>query len=213
VNGLRVRSEVATEIPYLMPHQMEPFNGDTFIEQEFLQLRDRFNIDTVVETGTCFGGTTKFLGNHFKRVISIEINEGYLQIAKTIIGPLHNVHTYPGASEKILSSILEHEAQVNGNTIFYLDAHWDLHCPLQDELRIIAGHKIHPVIAIHDFHVPGEPGLSYDSWGGQPFTFDWLKPLLDDIYGADGYDHYYNSELTSTEIKVGIIYITARRMR
>jgi len=211
LNGLRVRSEASTDIPYLMPHQMEPFNGDTFIEQEFLRLRDQFNIDTVVETGTCFGGTTKFLGRHFKRVISIEINESYLQIARTHIGPLHNVHTYSGASEKILSNVLEREAPVNGNTMFYLDAHWDLHCPLQDELRIIGEHKIHPVIAIHDFHVPDEPGLAFDCWGDQPFTFDWLKSSFDNIYGAGGYDHYYNSALTSTEIKVGIIYITPRR--
>jgi hypothetical protein len=146
-------------------------------------------------------------------VISIEINEGYLQMAKTLIGPLHNVHTYCGASEKILGNVLEREAPVNGNTIFYLDAHWELHCPIQDELRIIAEHKIHPVIAIHDFHVPEEPGLAFDSYSGQPFTFDWLKPLFDDIYGAGGYDHSYNSELNSTEIKVGIIYITPRRVR
>jgi hypothetical protein len=213
VNGLRVSAAVATEIPYLMPHQMEPFNGDTFIEQEFLKLRDQFDIDTVVETGTCFGSTTQFLGKHFKRVISIEINEGYLQIARTRIGGLNNVHTFCGASEKILSNLLGHEAPVNDRTIFYLDAHWDTHCPLPDELRIIAEHKIQPIIAIHDFQVPGQPGLAFDSYGGQPFTFDWLKPLFDNIYGEGGYDHYYNAEPNATEIKVGIIYITPKQIR
>jgi hypothetical protein len=29
-----------------------PFNGDTFIEQEFLYLKERFELTTAVETGT-----------------------------------------------------------------------------------------------------------------------------------------------------------------
>ena len=74
------------EIPYLMPHQMEPFNGDIFIEQEFLKLKEQFKIDTAVETGTCFGSTTKFLAKHFKKVVSIEISPGYLEIARSLMG-------------------------------------------------------------------------------------------------------------------------------
>lgn len=204
-------SESTMEIPHLMPHQFEPFNGDTFIEREFLRLKDRFNIETAVETGTCFGATTKFLGRHFKRVVSIESNEGYLQIARDFIGSVENIHTYLGASEKILGEVLAQEVPINEKIIFFLDAHWDAHCPLQDELRIIAEHKLRPVIVIHDFQVPDQPGLAFDSYGGQPFTFDWLKPLFDNIYGEDGYDHYYNSEINATEIKVGTIYVIPKR--
>lgn len=199
------------DIPYLMPHQLEPFNGDHFIEKEFLKLKEAFNIDTVIETGTCFGSTTKFLGKHFNRVISIEINEQFLSIARTQIGPLENVKTYCGASEKLLNQILNSVASANGNTLFFLDAHWDSHCPLRDELMIIAQYHLHPVIAIHDFQVPGQPGLHYDTYNNQPFTFEWLKPLFDDIYGAGGYTYYYNSEVNSTDIKVGIIYIVPKQ--
>ena len=199
------------EIPSLMPHQMEPFNGDTFIELEFLKLKERFKIDTAVETGTCFGSTTKFLAKHFKKVISIEINHDYLEIATSLMGPIDNVHTYLGASEKILAEILNSGARINNNTIFFLDAHWETHCPLQSELFIIGEHKIKPVIAIHDFYVPDQPGLAFDTYAGQPFTFEWLKPLFDEIYGEDGYEYYYNNEENSTAIKKGIIYITPKR--
>ena len=206
LNGLRV----SADIPYLMPHQMESFNGDTFIEQEFLALKERFAISTAIETGTCFGSTTKFLAQHFKKVVTIEINEGYLQIARKFIGSLDNVESFCGASENILDGILQHEAAGETHILFYLDAHWDNHCPLKDELRIIAGHATRPVIAIHDFQVPGQPGLKFDSYAGQPFTFQWLKPLFDTIYGENGYNHYYNDELHATEIKVGIIYVVPK---
>jgi hypothetical protein len=210
-NGLRVNAigtPANTEIPYIMPNQLEPFNGDSFIEQEFLKLRDLFNIDTAIETGTCFGSTTKFLGKHFKKVISIEINNEYLEVARSFLRPDRNIHTYCGASEKILGKLLDYPEPVNDKSIFFLDAHWEDYFPLRDELRIIAEHKIRPVIAIHDFQVPGQPGLSFDSYGGQPLTFEWLKSSFDDIYGAGGYDYYYNTELNSSAIKVGIIYIT-----
>jgi hypothetical protein len=205
-NGCRVSCAKPMDIPHLMPHQMEAFNGDTFIEQEFLKLRDRFNINTVIETGTCFGSTTKFLGKNFENVISIEINRQYLDIARKLIGAVANIDTYCGASEKVLPEIIRHEWKEK-TVMFFLDAHWEAHCPLQDELRIIAEHKLKPVIAIHDFCVPGE-ALNFDSYHGQPFTFDWLKPCFDLIYGEDGYEHYYNSAAAATEIKVGVIYIT-----
>ena len=201
------------EIPYLMPNQFEPFNGDTFIEQEFLALKKRFKIDTVVETGTCFGGTTQFLGKHFKRVISIELNAEYLQIARIRIGNLHNIHLYAGATEKILIKVLAKEAPVNNNTLFYLDAHWETHCPLQDELSIIAAHRLKPVIAIHDFQVPDQPGLAFNSFAGQPFTFEWLNSSFDNIYGKNNYEHYYNTEAHSTALRIGIIYLTPKKVK
>jgi hypothetical protein len=204
------KTDTDMEIPYLMPHQLEAFNGDHFIEQEFLKLRNAYGIKTVIETGTCFGSTTKFLGANFNKVISIEINEKYLAIARTLIGKSDNIETYCGASENILHQLLGGKNSDTGNMFFFLDAHWESHCPLRDELKIIAQYKVLPVIAIHDFQVPGEPGLHFDSYNGQAFTFEWIKPLLDNIYGEQGYDHYYNTELNSTEIRIGIIYIVPK---
>ena len=194
-------------IPYLMPHQLDPFNGDEFIQREVLRLRDRFDIDTAVETGTCFGGTTAFLAQHFNRVITLELNPAYLEIARQRLGPATNVYTYLGATEEILDSVLEEQAPFTSTPFFYLDAHWQAHSPLPDELLTIARRGLRPVIAIHDMQVPGQSGMAFDTYNAQPYTFGWIRPLLDTIYGPDGYEHYFNSEADSMTVKVGVLYI------
>lgn len=200
------------ELPNLMPFQVSPFNGDRYIEKEFLKLKERFGITTAIETGTCLAGTTIFLGQNFDRTFTIEINKPWLKIAISRIenaGVGDKVKAYLGSSERVLDDIVQLYS-IGNETIIFLDAHWGGYCPLFDELKAIAKNKIKPVIAIHDFLVPGEPALGFDSYMDQPFTFEWIRPALDKIYGADGYEHYYNSIDKSEGAKRGIIYITPK---
>lgn len=189
--------------PNLMPFQNEAFNGDNFIEQEFLKLKHRFDIETAVETGTCLGSTTLFLSNNFKIVHTIEINQSYLKIAKQKFISRSNITAHLGDSSKILRPIL---SGVDNKTILFLDAHWNQHCPLKDELRQILWSSLRPVIAIHDFQVPGT-SLGFDSYGGQPFNIEWIRQELDSIYGAKSYEYYYNSDEQSEGAKRGVVYI------
>ena len=48
-----------------------PFNGDSFIANNFLKLKQKFNIENIIETGTYEGGTAIFLARNFKNVFSI----------------------------------------------------------------------------------------------------------------------------------------------
>jgi hypothetical protein len=202
------------DIPNLMPFQLDAFNNDKFIQQEFLKLKDRFGIKAVIETGTCLAGTAIFLGKNFDRVFTIETNKAWLKIAISRIeaaGVGDKIKAYLGKSENLLGDIIQLYS-LGDNIICWLDAHWNESCPLQDELRAIAKNKIKPVIVIHDFKVDGEPALGYDSYNGQAFTYEWIKPLLIEIYGGiDGYEYYYNSDATSTAVKRGIIYITPKQ--
>jgi hypothetical protein len=191
-------------LPILMPFQMESFNGDHFVREEFLKLKNEFDVKNVVETGTCFGSSTIFFTQNFENVHSIEINNDYLNVAKER-NPMANY--YLGSSDQILPSILP---TLNGKTIFFLDAHWENHCPLLNELSCIATMHNKPIIVIHDFYVPNT-NLGYDSYGGQVFNYEWIKPRLDLIYGIDGYDYYYNSDEKSTEVKRGLIYVTPKK--
>jgi len=191
-------------LPILMPFQMESFNGDHFVREEFLKLKNQFDVKNVVETGTCFGSSTIFFTQNFENVHSIEINNDYLSVAKER-NPMANY--YLGSSDQILPSILP---TLNGKTIFFLDAHWENHCPLLNELSCIATMHNKPIIVIHDFYVPNT-NLGYDSYGGQVFNYEWIKPRLDTIYGIDGYNFYYNSDEKSTEVKRGLIYITPKK--
>ena len=190
--------------PILMPFQDKPFNGDTFICNEFLNLKHKFNLKTAIETGSCVYSTTKWLGLNFKEVFTVEVNKDFAVWGRDKIEGMPHVGAFIQDSVEFLKALPPKE-----NAIFFLDAHWGDFCPLLSELEVIAKYK-NPVIAIHDFKVPNEPTLGYDNINGQAFEFDWIKPSLEAIYGVDGYDYYYNSNEKSTEIKRGIIYITPK---
>ena len=49
-NNIMYANRMADE-PVLMPYQTLPFNGDTFVEEEFLKLKERFNLSTAIEGG------------------------------------------------------------------------------------------------------------------------------------------------------------------
>jgi len=91
-------------------------------------------------------------------------------------------------------------------TLVWLDAHWNSHCPLLEELEAIAEVGIRPVIMIHDWQVPGRPDLGYDHFpDGRPFELSAISDHLDAIYGAGGWDHHHNDKAEGA--KRGILYV------
>jgi hypothetical protein len=194
-------------IPNLMPYQMNSFNGDGFIEDSFKQFQKEFNLKAAIETGTCLGSTTLFLSTVFEKVLTIENNKGYALIAinRAKALDLKNIDFIHGDSGEILSSVI-YANKIGDDTMFFLDAHWSDNCPLIKELEAIAENKIRPVIAVHDFKVPNNPTLGFDSYNGQDFTLDWIKPHVDLIYGG-AWDYHYNTDEESEGAKRGIIYI------
>ena len=189
--------------PVLMPYQSCHLNNDSYAANEFLKLKDKFNVKKVIECGSCCGGTSKWLGENFEEVITIEINEVFRNICLQRINGLTNITSILGDSVNHLPSILKN---CTDNTILFLDDHWGEAFPLMDELKIIKQSGLKPVIIVHDCLVPNEPKLGYDSYGGVDISYVNMKPYLDDIYGADGYDYHYNSDLESTDVKRGILY-------
>lgn len=190
----------------------EGFEGDTFLAEKVKSLIKEFNIQHIYETGSYRGWTTKrfceFMGDGNK-VCTIEIDEENYKIAKKNLEGTGAI-LLKGSSEKVLDSALYNYsyAHVDNNILFYLDAHFNSYCPLLDELRVISGNAITPVIVIHDFKVPGRPDLGFDEYNGQPFTWEWIKESVENIYGVDGYNIEYNSEATGA--KRGVIFITPK---
>jgi hypothetical protein len=194
-------------IPELMPYQFDPFNNDTFVQNEFINLKNNHKITIAIETGSCFGGTTEFLANNFDDVYTIEINDKHRDIMLYRCKDYKNINSFLGDSSVILEDILK-KINDNSNVIFFLDAHWNNYCPLEKELDTIAKFKNkfnNLIITIHDFKVPKED-LGFYSYNKQDFTFEWLKPKFDLIYDGN-YLYYYNSFDKSTDIKRGIIYL------
>jgi hypothetical protein len=198
--------------PILMQHQDKPFNGDGFICKEFLSLKNKFKLNTAIETGSCFYVTSEWLGNNFEQVFTCEINYEYAKFG------LHRVENMPNVKYAMIDSvsyirdILPLIIKETDNCIYFLDAHWNDFCPLLDEINLIGEIKTNqpPIIAIHDFYT-GNPEHGHDTYHGQPFTYEWIEPSLKVLESKLNckYEYYYNSE--SEGANRGIIYLTPKK--
>jgi len=187
--------------PVLMPYQAEALNGDTFACNEFLSLRDKHGIKTVVELGSCVFGSTKWFADNFEKVITVEINETFRQIGLQRAAGRTNIVSHLGDSIQKLPEML---AECDDKTIIFIDSHWQT-LPLLEELKIIKNSGLKPIIVVHDCYVPNQPELGYDEYDGVSISYETMQPYLDDIYSV--YTYYYNTANTSTDVKRGIIYI------
>lgn len=181
---------------------LQGFEGDNFIKDELKKLIKKHKLKLIVETGTYLGGTTKQFASMADRVITIEIDSNNFLRASKFLEGTENVKTYLGSSPDILRKICP--GIKDEKALYFLDAHWGNVCPLKNELKVIAGNGIRPVIAIHDWVVPGTD-FGFDSYNGQPFTYEWIKAELDEIYGEGSYKYYYNTQAEGA--RRGIIYV------
>lgn len=187
---------------FLMPFQDQPFNGDTFAAEKFLQLAKQFNIETAIELGTCVGGTTRWLSQNFKKVIGIEIMWDYLKLAAERVSYSESdVTFYEGSTVDVLPKVLK---GITEPVIMFIDSHWGEYNPLIREIEIIAEHKLKPVLVIHDFLVPGRKDLGFDVYGNIVYEWKWIEPSIEKIYGSE-YVMEYNSKAVGA--KRGICYV------
>lgn len=86
------------------------------------QIKDKYQIDTFLETGTAEGdGIEHALNFHFKDIISIEIIENQVLKMKQKFKNYNNVSIILGNSTDVFKNILPY---INDNIIFWLDAHY-----------------------------------------------------------------------------------------
>lgn len=177
------------------------FNNDKFIAEEFIKLKNEWNVDTIVETGTFQGETTEWFANNFNCTHSIEI-ETYNAVNLKIleIKYLGKLYVHFGSSPTVLQSLVPNFTK---RTMFFLDAHWGDFWPLLDELSIIKNCKIKPIIAIHDFKCYN---FGFDSYKGINLDYNYVKNNIEDIYGDSGYIFYTNSPDKITGCMRGVGY-------
>lgn len=195
----------------LMPFQDVPFNGDSYVCNEFLKLRDTYNLNVAVETGSCLYSTTKWLGENFKQVYTIELSEEYSKHGIYKVSGMLNVQPYIGDSVeklKVLTDILTKKDRV----IYFLDAHWGQNCPLLDEMDVLAQVKTDfpPIIAIHDFYT-GDEKLGWDEYNGQRFDYQWISPKVKQLEVSHNciYEYYYNTQAENG--MRGLIYLIPKK--
>lgn len=199
-----------------LPANHNPFNGDTYISQEIRKLISKYNIKTIIETGTWSAHTTREFATMGPNVITIDATWNHLieEFGPNAIDDLVKlgIHPVQGDSSKCLASVVECDAQCP--ILFYLDAHGGGENnsnvnPLLEELdQISYGTDGDCVIVIHDFFVPGKPwGHNWGAWDGreaEPLSYELIKPFLREIYPKD-YNYHYNEKADG--MQRGIIYI------
>ncbi len=179
------------------------FEGDNIMRRQFAAIFAKHRINLVIETGTYLGGTANQLRSMVKELITIEVNKEFYEEAKNNIGNHSNVTMLNMDSVKALSDILKTKAKKK-NIFFFLDAHWYESCPLLEELGEIAMAGIKPVIAIHDFFVPGT-NFGFDTYKGQRFDWEFVREAIEKIYGVDNFTYFYNQQAEGAQR--GILYV------
>jgi len=182
------------------------FNGDENINETIKELCARHKVNVIFETGTRYGNTTKRLAAHAV-TITCELDKLNFEIAKQ---NLINKETgkeiaicFNCDSIALLNTNLT--MQRNKSVLLYLDAHGPQGTPLLGELQAVIDSGIKPVIIIHDFVNPERPEFGFDTYNGQPYTFEWIKPYIDKIYGVENYAISYNG--VAAGAMRGVIYI------
>ena len=122
----------------------------------------RYN--SIVETGTFRGVTTEFMASNSPVcVYSIEANRRNYGFSRARLRRVRNVELYCGDSVMHLALLLP-RLLLRGSGFFYLDAHWDTHLPLLEELEGIFSKTLDVVVMIDDFQVPEDPGYRFDDY-------------------------------------------------
>lgn len=157
------------------------FNYSPELLSVFAILKKDYQIPTVVETGTFRGGTTLAFSLLFDNVHTIEIDPINFLTAKEKLRRHSNIQFYLGSSDKVLVNLLPliREQRV----LFYLDAHWQAHWPLLQELELISKtHKDNCIIVVDDFKVPGRSEIPFDGYGNAECSLEYIQSKLEQVF-------------------------------
>lgn len=163
-----------------------------------LELAQKNNIKTFIETGTYLGDTTNALSGHFDHIYTFEITEELVEMARKRFADRKHVEIVHGDSGEKLAGIL---TKVHEKAIFWLDGHYsegfqhakkyNLDTPIITEIKTIfeSGIKdLDNVILIDD-------AFEFDGTRGYP-TIEELRKLV------SGYNKKYE-----VYVKYNIVFV------
>jgi hypothetical protein len=122
---------------------------------------DRYQLGTLVETGTYRGGTIEALRDRFARIYSIELDDALYERARARFARAPHVTILHGDSALMLPTVL---AELSEPALFWLDGHYSgpgtakgrRETPIVEEIRAILAYPVPGhVILVDDAHVFG----------------------------------------------------------
>ncbi len=185
-------------------------------------LRDRYELQCFVETGTHMGDTSLWAADHFARVVTIELsNEYYVEATLRFRGD-PRIALLEGHSPEILAELLPSLPP----SVFWLDAHYsggptagsDYQCPLLDEIATIAADLDRHFVMIDDarlFITGVEPRYRASDWPTLPAIITALCAqhpmsitLFEDVILA--VPESYGTEVSLLLTSLGVQFFTLR---
>ncbi len=164
----------------------------TSIEQ-MLKIRDKYNISTFVETGVFKGVNARLHSFHWDKIITCDIMDEYIAIAKDYLKDRSNVTIKKQSSPDFLREFIkDYKDSGREDIVFvFLDAHFfDPNLPpdekwvVVNELKALKGFD-RCVICMHDFDCSG---LGHCCYEGEPLGFPLV---LDDLRKVNKDFHLY----------------------
>ncbi len=157
----------------------------TSIKQMFY-IRDKYNINTFLETGTFKGVNVRFHSFHWGKVLSCDICDEYLNIAKEYNKDRKNIVIKKQSSPDFLKEFIKkyNDNKRDDIVFMFLDAHFynpsfsvDKKWVVVNELKVLEGFK-NCVICIHDFDCNGLGHCCYD---GERLDFNLISKLINKV--------------------------------
>jgi hypothetical protein len=178
--------EIAGEMDHLATPALDPFDGP-FNGQEnrrslFDAIVSKLEIEAIVETGTYRASTTAYMAKATGLpVFSCEVVPRLFAYSRRRLEALRNAVIASQDSRAFLKALVSNTRFRGRRVLFYLDAHWYENLPLKEEMQIILGADLDPVIMADDFAVPGDPQYGFDDYGpGKALRITYLTPFADD---------------------------------
>lgn len=141
-----------------------PLNGQPMRRRLVESILGAVAFDRVVETGTYRGSTAEYLARLTRvPILTVELVDRYFLYATWRLRRFGHVAVVHGESVGFLRSLTASPMR-DGTTFFYLDAHWEEHLPLREEIELIATWP-RWIALIDDFEVPDDPGYGFDDYG------------------------------------------------
>lgn len=117
--------------------------------------QQKYQLKTLVETGTYMGDTLYAVAHDFDKLYSIELSEHFHQKAKKRFKKYRHIHLIQGDSGKMLSQLVP---QLKEAALFWLDGHYsggltakgDKECPVYEELQSIFASPYPHIVFIDD---------------------------------------------------------------
>jgi hypothetical protein len=134
----------------------KPVPPPHFVKQRcVIEYGKRFDLPTLVETGTFRGDMVRAVRSKFREIYTIEIGQTLSTEAERLFAPFPHIHVMHGDSARVLPNVL---FRIKAPCLFWLDAHYsgegtsigDQETPVLTELEIIFQEHVNNVILIDD---------------------------------------------------------------